>query len=428
MLLPSGLELNPPGLPPFDKMAVASAATLLLCWMKGAPAATSRPTILVYLLAIGFVVTPIFTSLNNSYELQTAGQSIPGFYPLDGLKFAGRNLLMLVPFHIGSRYLSTDRGRMMLLTAFPAAMLFYSIPMLVELRLSPQFHRWVYGYFPGDMFVQQMRAGGFRPVVFFPHGLTLALFTSMAVLSAVVMMRMKARIVTASAGTAAGYLAVLLLFCKTLGAFLYAAAFAPFLLFAKPRTWIKIGCAASLLLCAYPALKDRGLTPTELTSELAEKVSAQRSSSFQTRLENEEQLLRKANEKPLFGWGGWGRNRIVDQWSGKDISVTDGMWIIMFGTAGWAGYLSLFGLFAIAQLSALKSVDKKLTPANLVRGGLSVLLAVNIIDAIPNASQLPLMFLLAGSIATSAKAPKIGQMPQNIKHTTEITTQPVAAH
>lgn len=404
MLLPSALELNPPGLPPFDKMAVASAATLVLCWMKGVQATSPKRSILIYLFALGFILTPIFTSFNNSYELETGGKSIQGFYPLDGLKFAGRNFLMLIPFHIGSRFLSTDRARILLLRAIPSAMLFYSVPMLIEVRLSPQFHRWIYGYFPNDAFAQQMRDGGFRPVVLFPHGLTLALFTAGAVLASIVFVRMKSRIMRFPSGMVAVYLSGLLVLCKTLGAVLYAAIFAPLILFTRPRTWVKLSCAASLVVCAYPLLRNHGLAPTQLISEVAQTVSPQRSASFQTRVENEEDLLQKANQKPWFGWGGWGRNRIFDQATGKDMSITDGGWIIYYGTSGWIGFLSLFGLLAVAQFRALRAMDKEITPATMVRGGLSLLLAVNVIDSIPNGSELPLMFLLAGSIASSAKA------------------------
>ena len=72
-------------------------------------------------------------------------------------------------------------------------MLVYSLPMLFEIRISPQLHRWVYGYFPNDAFVQQMRGGGFRPVVFFPHGLALALFTAIALLCVFIVMRARLR-------------------------------------------------------------------------------------------------------------------------------------------------------------------------------------------------------------------------------------------
>ena len=400
MLLPSDWEVDAPLLPPMDKMAITAIATLLLCWMKGFQAPRPRRAILMYVFAAGLVLAPIFTSFNNSYELEAAGKSVHGFYPSDGLKFAIRNLMSLVPLYIGWRFLSTDNARTLLLKAIPSAMLVYSLPMLFEVRMSPQLHRWVYGYFPGDSFAQQIRAGGFRPVVFFQHGLALALFTALAVLAAVVVTRMKARILRIPAGAVAFYLSGLLILCKSLGPVIYAGVFAPLLLFTRPRLWVKVGCAASLVVCAYPLLRNNGLAPTQLVADVAHAVSKNRSASFESRVANEAQLLAKANQKPWFGWGGWGRNRIFDQWTGQDISVTDGGWIIQFGVYGWMGYLSLFGLLTLAQFSALRAMGKEVTPSTLARGGLAVLLAVYVIDSIPNATQVSLVFLLAGSIAS----------------------------
>jgi hypothetical protein len=406
MLLPSALELDAQLLPPFNKMSITAVATLVLCWIFGSRAPRPKRSVLLYVFAAAFVLSPILTSFTNSYELQTAGKSVPGFYPLTGLKFAGRNLLSLIPMYIGSRFLATDSARSALLRALPTATLVYSLPMLFEVRMSPQLHRWVYGYFPQDSFAQQIRDGGFRPVVFFPHGLVLALFTSLALLAAVVLMRSRTRILGQMPGLVAAYLGGLLVICKTLGPVIYAVLLSPLILLTRPRTWVKVACAASLMVCAYPFLRTHNLSPLETVSRLASSVSADRNRSLQVRLANEDALLAKASEKPLLGWGGWGRNRIFDTWTGQDISVTDGGWIIQFGCFGWVGYLSLFGLLAVAPFRALRSMDKKVSPSNLALGGLAILFAVYVLDSIPNGTQSSLVFLLAGSIASKARSPR----------------------
>jgi hypothetical protein len=403
MLLPSNLTVDVPFLPPVDKMSITAIATLLLCWMKGSQVAPAKRSVLVYIFAGLFVIAPVLTSLNNSYELQTAGKSVPGFYPLDGLKFALRNIMILIPFYVGSRFLSTDSARLSLIKALPSAMLVYSLPMLAEVRLSPQIHAWVYGYLPTS-FDQQVRGGGFRPVVFFPHGLTLALFTVLALLATLVMVRGRWRILWLPPGLVATYLGGVLILCKSLGPVIYSIILAPIILFTKPRLWVQVGCAISLFVCAYPFLRGNGLTPIEKVSNLAQSVSTERNESFQTRVGNEQDLLAKANEKPWFGWGGFGRNRIFDQWSGKDISVTDGGWIIEFGTYGWFGYLSYFGILCLAQFRALRAVGREVSPASMARGGLALLLAVYVLDQIPNGGELPLVFLLGGAISSSAGA------------------------
>jgi hypothetical protein len=273
--------------------------------------------------------------------------------------------------------------------------------MLLEVRLSPQFHRWVYGYFPHS-FAQQIRGAGYRPVVFLEQGLEVALFAAMALIACIVLARSKRRILTVPAGLAAGYLSFVLLLCKTLGATLYALIVAPVVMFTRPRTWVKFSCALLLLVCAYPVLRTYDIIPVDHISSAAMSISLDRSRSFQTRIENEKLLLGKALQKAWFGWGTWGRNRVRDQYTGQDITVSDGGWIIEFGTFGALGYISLFGLLAAAGFGALRSIGREVTRASITTGGLSLLLAVNIIDMIPNSNMTPLTFLIAGSIASAA--------------------------
>ena len=55
--------------------------------------------------------------------------------------------------------------------------------MLFEIRMSPQLHRWLYGYYPFG-FITQMRYGGFRPSVFMENGLVCAFFAMTAMVAA----------------------------------------------------------------------------------------------------------------------------------------------------------------------------------------------------------------------------------------------------
>ena len=154
--------------------------------------------------------------------------------------------------------------------------------------------------------------------------------------------------------------------------------------------------------CAYPTLRWHGLIPTDRIAAAATGVSKDRSNSFKVRADNEAQLLAKANEQPLLGWGMYGRNRVYDNVTGKDLSITDGQWIIQFGTFGWFGYLALFGLLATCVFGAYRAVGRQVTTSSATLGGVTLLLAVYVVDMIPNANSMALTFLLAGSIATSA--------------------------
>jgi hypothetical protein len=283
--------------------------------------------------------------------------------------------------------------------------------MLFEIKMSPQLHRWVYGFFPNS-FVQQYRDGGFRPVVFLNHGLEVAIFTSMAVVAALVMMRAKWRTFRMPSTAVAGYLALLLLLCKTLGAAAYSVVVAPIVLFTRPRTWMNVALAILLLVCAYPALRTFDLIPVHHIAQAANSVSAARKSSFQLRIANEDVLLAKANEKPFLGWGAWGRNRVYKQGTGEDISITDGTWILQFGDWGWLGYLSYFGLFAASVFRGRGAVRGPVTDSSMVVGGLSLLVAVNVVDLLPNSFLVPFTYMAAGSVAGAVRARSASKAPR----------------
>jgi hypothetical protein len=226
----------------------------------------------------------------------------------------------------------------------------------------------------------------------------------MALIAAIVAVRGRWQISRAPAGLVATYLGVILLLCKTLGATLYALVAAPIVLFTKPRTWVTVAVTLLLFVCAYPLLRTYELVPLQGIASAASTVSTDRSSSFQFRVENEEKLLARANEKPFFGWGTWGRNRIFLEGSGQDISTTDGAWIITLGMFGWLGYLCLFGLFAAAAWRARNGVRGPVTQSSLALGGVTLLLAMNVIDMLPNAALTPLTYAMAGSIAGCVRA------------------------
>src|SRR5690606_38002774 len=83
----------------------------------------------------------------------------------------------------------TERAQREILVALMVAGLAYSMPMLVEIRLSPQLNVWVYGFFQHG-FDQMIRYGGYRPIVFLEHGLWVAFFALMAFCSALALARL----------------------------------------------------------------------------------------------------------------------------------------------------------------------------------------------------------------------------------------------
>jgi hypothetical protein len=308
-------------------------------------------------------------------------------------------MLMILPFLVARACLATVEAHREMVKVFMVCVLIYSIPMLLEIRLSPQLHNWVYGFHPHS-FAQQFRGGGFRPMVFLNHGLMVAIITMIAVVSAAALWR-QARGQAVPAGKFLGalaYLLVLLVLCKSLAPLLYALFLAPLVLFLSPRLQIRIAALLAVLAIAYPALRGADLVPVEQMLELARQVNEDRAGSLQFRFDNERILLERAAERPVFGWGLWGRNHLHDPVTGFEITTVDGYWIIAIGIYGWLGFLAIFGLLALPVLAVLRKAGRMKTPLEPATAALGLILAINMIDLLPNASIIPLTWMIAGSL------------------------------
>lgn len=394
LMLPVKTSFDLPGVPAFDKTSIANLSTYIVAMMhtRGRSARLPQELWLKLLMAL-YLISPIMTSLNNRDTLIFGDLIIPRLTAYDAFSAAAYKAIDLLPFLVGYNLLRTSSAQNDLLRATAIAGLGYSLLMLIEIRLSPQLHTWVYGFFPHS-FEQQMRDDGFRPVVFLGHGLVVAIFSAMAVTATAGLARRDASMFGISSRLYLIYLFVVLVLCKSLGALVLATVAVTLTLFANRRT-VRIVCAFSALVAlAYPALRGADLVPVQMIANQVAQYSSDRASSFQTRIDNEDQLLARANERPWFGWGGYGRNRIYDEESGKDLSITDGAWIIIVGTHGWIGYIASFSLLCIPMLKAVRSMSGR----QFVRHSLLLVLAVNLLDLLPNSSLSPLTWLTAGAI------------------------------
>ena len=300
-------------------------------------------------LMLLFVVSPVMTVLTNPDPIYFTLTAIPGLRIHDFIAAVATQAIAILPFFLARRFLATEAAQREILVALVVAGLAYSVPMLIEVRLSPQINTWVYGFFQHD-FIQMMRYGGFRPIVFLPHGLWAAFFALMALVAAVGLLRFGPPQRRASYMAAAGYLGVVLLLCKSAAVLVYAALLLPTVRLLSVRQQIRIAAALALFAVLFPLLRGADLVPVDWIVAQAEAVSEERAGSLQFRLDNEDALLARASERPLFGWGSWGRNLIHDPYSGELVSTTDGRWIIVIGTLGWCGYIVEFGLLALPLL------------------------------------------------------------------------------
>lgn len=402
VLPPAQAVIALPGLPDLDKFSLSNLMALGCAVFLLKDRIAYLPGIwLGRLLVVLYVFSPFATVLTNDDPVTGPGLWLPGTSLYDSLSAVAGQAITITPYFLARRYLATAGAARALLVALVAGALAYVPPMLIEARLSPQINIWVYGFFAHD-FSQAVRFGGYRPMVFLPHGLWLALFVLMAFLSALSLARQTP---TADRVKWVGFAAVLagaLVLSKSVGPIFYAVALAPMILLAGSRAQVVVAGTMAAVVITYPLLRGLHLVPIDTVMSLAHAISAERAQSFDFRVMNEETLLAHAAERPLFGWGGYGRNLIHDPETGRVLSVSDGMWIIRLGMNGWLGYIAEFGLLVMPLLLLARQALRQ--PPALAVAALALIYGANLLDLLPNATLVPLTWLIGGALLGQAEA------------------------
>jgi hypothetical protein len=403
LLLPVDAQIKVEGVPQFDKVSIPNLTALACSLMLGRnPLRLGRRGIMPALMLI-FISSPFITAELNHDAIVLPNRIIPAETQYDAASAVVGQFLLLIPFFLGRHFLRRADENLEILRTLVLGGLIYSLPMLFEIRMSPQLHTWIYGYFPHS-FAQQVRDGGFRPVVFLGHGLVAAFFIMTTAVAAAALWRRETRVFRFSPAGTTAYLGTLLILCKSLGALIYGIVLVPLVRWAPPRLQIRIAVMFAVVALGYPLLRIAELVPTDTMVAAAASISADRAGSLSTRFDQEGQLLERASERLLFGWGRFSRNRIFDEKTGRDLSRTDGQWIITMGSFGLVGFLAEFGLLALPVFraaSALKYTESK--GDALLLAALTLILAINIVELLPNATLTPWTWLLAGALLGRAE-------------------------
>ena len=399
LALPPLAALDLPLVPDLDKVSIPNLTALFCAVFLLKDKISFLPnSVLGKILILFYVLSPFGTVLTNDDPLIFAQASIQGMRIYDSVAAVTNQAIALLPFFLARRYLGTPEGIRAILMALILAGLVYSVPMLIESQMSPQMNVWVYGFFQHDFF-QTIRQGGYRPVVFLPHGLWVAFFALMCMLSAAIMVRTAAPEARPKAVMILGYLFAMVLVSKSAGPLVYAMGAVPLILFASARVQIAVAAVLACIVMVYPLLRGAHLVPLDGILAFANGISPERAASLQFRIDNEELLLARGQERPLFGWGGYGRSFMHGPINGKIINIADGAWIIVLGIYGWIGYLAEFGLTALPLFLLGREVffQNKAALSPYV-AGLAVILAANMVDLLPNATHIPFTWLISGAL------------------------------
>ena len=379
-----------PGLPDYTKMSATCMGIFMAAFVFDQkrilffrPSMADMPVFL-------WCVCPLISSLTNGL----------GLY--DGLATFLRYVFTWgFPYLVGRLYFSDLEG----LRAFAIGMLWGGlvyVPLcLLENVLSPQLHRWVYG-FHQNSFAQTFRWGGWRPMVFMNHGLMVGVWMVSAALICYWFWASGAlkKIGGIPIKWCLAALLITSVMARSTGAlFLLLVGVCVIYIVKKLRTTLLVACLV-IIPFVYVGTRATGIWDGyNLQAFIAENISYDRALSLWTRMENENILAEKAFQRPLFGWGGWGRNRVFDE-EGNDISVTDGLWIIIFGQNGLVG-LGMFMLFLLLPVvhfircyPSAQWIHRRVAPG----GVLAILLCLYMVDNLLNAMINPIFAVIAGGL------------------------------
>jgi hypothetical protein len=404
LLLPVGTVIKYPMVPAFEKASIPNLSALLCCaFFAGRLPKIFRGFGIAEILIVAILTGPFITSMLNPDPIRIGTTLLPGVGSYDAGSATIFEFIFILPFFLGRQYLQRPEDNAEILRVLVVAGLLYSVPMLFEVRMSPQLHTWIYGYFPHS-FLQQIRDGGFRPVVFLGHGLLVGFFTLTSAMAAAALWRTQTRVVRFSPGGITAYLSFVLVLCKTGNALVYAFFLMPLIRWANPRLQLRVASVLVIIALTYPMLRAADLIPTASILEAFRAVDTDRADSLGTRFTQESMLLDHTWERPWFGWGRFGRGRVYNS-DGIDISTTDGYWINIMADSGLWGFIAQFGLLALAVLRATTAL--KFAPTLRERqylAALALIVAINVFDLLPNSPMSPWTWLLVGSLLGRAEA------------------------
>jgi hypothetical protein len=365
-------------------------------------------------------LAPFFASITNDLGVYDGGAGI-----------LSRLMLWGVPYWMGRLYLGTREGLLAWTVALVLGGLIYVPFAMFEVRMSPQLHVWVYGFFPHD-FKQMMRDGSFRPTVFMEHALTLAQFMAAATLAAWWLWSTGTiRKITlhrwwqpVSLGLLAGLLAVTSVLCRSYGPLVLgitgvAALAATRALRSAVPLFVLILIPPLYLALRYTEAWDG----QDLVAFTRQNLNEERAASLDTRFKNEYALLKKSKERPNFGWGGYGRWRLYDD-MGHDITISDSLWIITVCSEGLFGLAALLAVLLVpaARFLSLYPPRKWVMPFDAGPPVAATLLATMTIDHLVNAAHNPILLLGIGALSGAA-----GLMAQTTIVAVPITEAPPPA-
>lgn len=394
MFLPEA-KIPLPGLPDLSKMFATCVAILAGSFIFDRKTLLSVRLSVMDLPMFLWCTSPFFSSLAN------------GIGAYDGLsETLAQTVTWGLPYFVAKVYFGDPEGLKTLALAIFLGGIVYIPLCFIEMAISPQLHRMTYGFSQANI-LQSMRGDGFRPVVYMQHGLMVAMWMVSATFFGIWLHYAKLLpkklpmipIPTVWFIPALFFTTVLMKSSGALGLFIIGM----FTLFTAQRFKTPIIFIILLLIPpTYMISRSTGYWDgTNLSSWIERNYSAERAQSLQFRFDNEEMLIDKAKEGSFFGWAGWGRSRVYDD-DGRDLTITDGLWIISYGVRGIYGIVLMTIAIILPMVLLLIKVPLKewASPRYAAASVFATMLTLYMIDNLLNAMVNPIFMLFAGGITT----------------------------
>jgi tetratricopeptide (TPR) repeat protein len=125
----------------------------------------------------------------------------------------------------------------------------------------------------------------------------------------------------------------------------------------------------------------------------------QRAGSLEFRFINEEFFIAKALQRPIFGWGGWGRNYVYDE-DGRRVNVIDQLTIIAFSCFGYVGLVALASVFLLPTFLFLRRFAVKHWAQADLAPAVAIALVLNLylLDCMVNGMLNAIYLIAAGGL------------------------------
>jgi len=393
LLLPVKVNVDLPLIPALDKSLIPSLFALIGCvFVKKLPISLLPALVWQKVLVVILVITPLFTVITNQSPVFNGEYWIKGLIFHDSISAIIEQYIRIAPFIICTQIIKTEKDFIEICKLFTISGLIYSVPILYEIRMSPQLHSMFYGFFPHS-FAQQIRFDGFRPVVFLGHGLLVGIYMMAAFAFSCILWKRNIRIYKSiSPMLVMLFLFFILVASKAVGAIVFGLIIIISILFLAKKLKKIVVYTIFFLVVFYPVLCIFNLFPHQEIINYVVTLDTERAQSLDFRFYHEALLLEHSREQLLFGWGGWGRNRLAG-------SVTDGLWIIEFSSYGVVGFVALFGLIGATIIQTLNKVSILRNPEEVNTLLISALIvALILVDQIVNSSLGIWVWLFVGSL------------------------------